>query len=102
VKPRELDVNPMIAGALIDPSRPKALARPVAVVRTQVGNSSGVYAYIAATLPLRKNDRTAPETMIDAGVSLRLSQNAAAVLPSRQPAMVRVRSSRSVSQAPVK
>ena len=31
-----------IAGALIDPSRPKALASPVAVVRVQVGKSSGV------------------------------------------------------------
>ena len=43
-KPSELDAKPMMAGALIDPSRPKALASPVAVVRVHVGKSSGVYA----------------------------------------------------------
>jgi hypothetical protein len=100
--PSEPDAKPMIAGALIEPSRPNALASPVAVVRTHVGNSSGVYAYIAATLPLRKKERTAPDTMIEVGVALRLSQKAAAAAPSRQPAMVRRRSSRSLSHAPVK
>jgi hypothetical protein len=90
----------MMAGALIEPSRPKALASPVAVVRVQVGKSSGVYAYIAAMLPLRKNDRTAPDIMMAGGAELWLSQNAAAAAPSRQAAMVRLRSSRSLSQAP--
>ena len=33
---------PMIAGAVMLPMRPKALDMPVAVLRTQVGNTSGV------------------------------------------------------------
>jgi hypothetical protein len=32
----------MIAGAVMLPMRPKALDMPVAVLRTQVGNTSGV------------------------------------------------------------
>ena len=34
--------KPMIAGAVMLPMRPKALDIPVAVARTQVGNTSGV------------------------------------------------------------
>ena len=53
-------------------------------------------------LPLRKNDSRAPDAMIDGGVALWLSQNAAAAPPRRQTAMVRLRSRRSLSQAPAK
>ncbi|WP_328630440.1 hypothetical protein [Streptomyces sp. NBC_00356] len=35
----------LVVGAVIDPIRPKALARPLPVARIQVGKTSGVYAY---------------------------------------------------------
>ena len=41
-KPSAAAKNPMIAGAVMLPMRPNALDIPVAVVRTQVGNTSGV------------------------------------------------------------
>jgi hypothetical protein len=59
-KPSAAAKNPMIAGAVILPVRPKALDMPVAVLRTQVGNTSGVEAYRPAYTPLRKNDSSAP------------------------------------------